>query len=254
MPASPILEMATDYNTMGSMFQNLTANIMTLKGCAVFDDGRKIMFTTLDKNSDPNHHTSYLPAGAMVPAYGRLTLLEGLEKCGERVAMCDTDSIVYKTSLNPAENIQESTVLGGWEEEDVSKEIIKEFVGFGPKCYSIKTAKLSEVKLRDRRIVTKQNEAIKLKGIRQTLATLGIDHDSMKNDMLHYLETGEVRAIAVSQWGIKTDAYRSGRVVQTSNEYTKDFKLMDDEHIKGQRVIVDGIRGPKVYPFGYRFT
>ena len=254
MPKAKTLTMAQDYGEMSSMFQNLTSNIMELRGCAVFSEGRKIMFTTLDKNSNPNHHTSYLPAGAMVPAYGRLTLLEGLEKCGERVAMCDTDSIVYKTSLNPTENIPESTVLGGWEEEGISKEIIKEFVGYGPKCYSIQTTRDVKFKMPDGTEVIKKNENIKLKGIRQTISTQGITHESMRSDMLYYLSTGNVRATAVSQWGIKTDPYRSGKVVQTSNDYTKDFKLMDDDHIKGQRVMVEGIRGAKVYPFGYRFT
>ena len=261
MPKAKTLTMADDYNEMSSMFQNLTSNLLELRGCAVFSEGRKIMFTTLDKNSNPNHHTSYLPAGAMVPAYGRLTLLAGLERCGERVAMCkkqltlgDTDSIVYKTSLNPDENIPESTVLGGWEEEGISKEIIKEFVGFGPKCYSIQTAKPAEFKMPDGTKIHGFNYAIKLKGIRQTVSARAITHDCMKEDMLHYLETGEVRAIAVQQWGIKTDPYRSGKVVQTSNDFTKDFKLMDDDHLKGKRLIVDGVRDPRVFPFGYRFT
>lgn len=88
MPKTKTLTMASDYNELRAMFENLSKDILDLRGCAVFANGRKIMFTTLDKNSNPNHHTTYLPAGAMVPAYGRLTLLEGLERCGDRVAMC----------------------------------------------------------------------------------------------------------------------------------------------------------------------
>lgn len=153
--------------------------------------------------------------------------------------------------MNPSENIPESTVLGGWEEEDISKEIIREFVGFGPKCYSIRTNADVEVTMLDGTKVWKKNELVKLKGIRQTLSTQGINHESMKEDMLYYLETGEVRTTAVAQWGIKTAAYRDGKVHQSSNDYAKDFKLMDDDHIKGQRIIKDGIRDSRVFPFGF---
>jgi len=88
MPKTKTLTMALDFNDLRAMFENLSNDKLDLRGCAVFDDGRKIMFTTLDKNSNPDHHKTYLPAGAMVPAYGRLTLYEGLDLCGERVAMC----------------------------------------------------------------------------------------------------------------------------------------------------------------------
>ena len=80
--------MADDFDSLQGMFENLTNAVLELRGCAVFNNGRKIMFTTLDKNSSPNHHSTFLPGGTMVPAYGKITLLEGLERLGDRVAMC----------------------------------------------------------------------------------------------------------------------------------------------------------------------
>lgn len=66
MPKSKLLNMATDFEDMRAIFENLTNDIEELRGCSVFMDGKKIMFNTLHRNSTPNHHTTYLPAGAMV--------------------------------------------------------------------------------------------------------------------------------------------------------------------------------------------
>lgn len=166
----------------------------------------------------------------------------------------DTDSIVYKTSLDPAGNIPESKVLGGWEEEDVSKDGIIEFVGYGPKCYSMKTEQMADVMQPNGTSVYKNVELIKLKGIRQSFNVQGITHDHMKEQMLKYLETGVLETTMVPQWGIKTQLCRDGLTVVTSDHYSKDFKLMDDDHLKGCRMMVEGVRDPKVYPFGFVLT
>lgn len=165
--------------------------------------------------------------------------------------MCDTDSIVYKTSLNPVENIPESTVLGGWEEEKISKEIIREFVGFGPKCYSILTDKFTDVAQLDGTTKRVRNYSTKVKGIRQTYAVQDINHELMKTQMLAYLSGGELITTMVPQWGIKTRLCDNGRTLVTSDSYSKEFKLMDDDHIKGRRMFEGGVRDPRVFPFGH---
>jgi hypothetical protein len=88
---------------------------------------------------EADYHSTYLPAGLFVPAYGRLHLWEQLNKLGKRVLMNDTDSIVY--IYDPEQyNIPEGDVWGEWEVEDIDKQNggIREFVGIGPKTYSIK--------------------------------------------------------------------------------------------------------------------
>jgi hypothetical protein len=197
-----------------------------------------------------NLHNSYLPAGAMVPAYGRLTLLSGLELVGENLAMCDTDSTVYKSSLDPAKNIPFSSLLGRFKEEDISEDGIVEFVGFGPKCYSIKTNKLIDVKMPNGSVVTTNHTYTKLKGIRQTIGCAGIDHDYMVKDMERFLTTGEVNVTSVPQWGIKTRLNNGGAPVIYTMDYLKDFKLMGGDDMKGFHIKGDS----KLYPFGYEIN
>jgi hypothetical protein len=94
-------------------------------------------------------HSTYIPAGCYVPAYGRLTLLREMDKLGERVLYHDTDSIIYL--YDPTlYNIPCSDVWGCWEEEKISKTGIDAFVSLGPKSYGIKSG---------------NNEIIKLKGL-----------------------------------------------------------------------------------------
>lgn len=153
--------------------------------------------------------------------------------------------------MDPAKNIPESNALGGWEEEGVSKKIIREYVGWGPKCYSIKTEKRIVVKQPNGTFVEDFEEVTKLKGIRQTMASQGITHDFMKGQLLRYLNGGDVETTMIPQWGIKTQLCREGLTVITSDHYSKELKLMGDGEIKGFRKM-DGVkRDPKVFPFGY---
>lgn len=252
MSKTSMFHVADQYSEMVTMFQNLTNNLMDLRGCLVYDNGKRLMFTTLAKNASPDHHKTYLPAGAMVPAYGRLTLLRGLSLCGERVAMCDTDSIVYKTSLDPTKNIPISGLLGRYKEEDCSEEIIREFVGFGPKCYSIMTEKIEPQRKPNGTIVMEPNEYIKLKGIKQTVQNQNINHAYMKAEMLNHLATGEIRSLTTGKWGMDTNLCNNGQVTVVSADSYKDFKLMGEKELKGKRkTLPNGHQSSKIYPFGF---
>jgi hypothetical protein len=78
-------------------------------------------------------HKTYLPCAVFVPMYGRLMLYNHLDKLGERVLMCDTDSIKYIDIPN-AYQIEEGDCLGDWEDEGPSQE----FVALCPKSYGQK--------------------------------------------------------------------------------------------------------------------
>jgi hypothetical protein len=254
MPKTQMIHAADQYNELVALFQNLTSNLVDLRGCLVYDNGKRLMFTVVEQNKSPNHHGTYLPAGAMVPAYGRLTLLKGLQLCGDRVAMCDTDSIVYKTSLDPTKNIPKCGLLGRFKEEDSSLEIIREFVGFGPKCYSILTEKLELQRKAKGETALAPNEYIKLKGIRQTVQNQEINHAYMKKEMQTHLATGAIRNLKTAKWGIETNMCVEGDVVVKSVESYKDFKLMGPNELKGIReTFTDGSKSSKVYPFGWVF-
>jgi len=75
-------------------------------------------------------HTTYLPCAVFVPMYGRLMLYNHLDKLGERVLMCDTDSIKY-IDIPGEYQIEEGDCLGDWEDEGPSVE----FVALCPKSY-----------------------------------------------------------------------------------------------------------------------
>lgn len=248
MPQSQTFDSETQCQEIATFFENVSKGLYDLKGCIVFNDGKSIMYSW--ENTERCHvnlHNSYLPAGAMVPAYGRLTLLSGLEIVGENLAMCDTDSTVYKSSLDPSKNIPFSSLLGRFKEEDISEDGIVEFVGFGPKCYSIKTRKMLKVPMPDGTTVTTALTYTKLKGIRQTVGCAGIDHDFMVRDMEKYLDTGEVNVTSVPQWGIKTKLNNNGTPLVYTLDYLKDFKLMGGDDMKGFHIKGDS----KLYPFGF---
>ena len=248
MPQAQTFDSDTQVEDIAALFENVSKGLYNLKGCIVLNGGKSIMYTW--ENTEKCHvnlHNSYLPAGAMVPAYGRLTLLSGLEIVGENLAMCDTDSTVYKSSLDPTKNIPFSSLLGRFKEEDISEEGIVEFVGFGPKCYSIKTKKMIDVKYPDGSTREMPLTYTKLKGIRQTVGCAGIDHDFMVKDMERYLTTGEVNVTSVPQWGIKTKLNNNGAPLVYTLDYLKDFKLMGGDDMKGFHIKGDS----KLYPFGY---
>lgn len=75
-------------------------------------------------------HKTYLPCAVFVPMYGRLMLYNHLDKLGERVLMCDTDSIKY-IDIPGEYQILEGDCLGDWEDEGPSTE----FVALCPKSY-----------------------------------------------------------------------------------------------------------------------
>ena len=254
MPKTQMIHAEDQYVELVALFENLTKDLLDLRGCLVYDNGKRLMFTVLEKNKTPNHHETYIPAGAMVPAYGRLTLLKGLQICGDRVGMCDTDSIVYKTSLDPTKNIPKCGLLGRFKEEDCSKEIIREFVGFGPKCYSILTEELQPQRIAPGVTELQPNEYIKLKGIRQTVQNQEINHAYMKSEMQKHLATGAIRSLRTAKWGMKTNLCDNGGVSVESLDSYKDFKLMGPNELKGKRKpFPDGSFSSKVYPFGWVF-
>lgn len=80
----------------------------------------------------PKLKNSYLPAAVFVPSYGRLLLYNDLDKLGERVIMCDTDSLIYTKAGGPPLVTGDS--LGKLEKEPGN---IVEFVALAPKSYGL---------------------------------------------------------------------------------------------------------------------
>jgi hypothetical protein len=127
-----------DRQSNHEMFDKCQKGNYDLKNIKTFGDSTIYKFLENRLNTAPVLNKGYLPCAVFVPMYGRMMLYNHLHKLGERVLMCDTDSIIYHNEGVAGEHeIQESDVLGGWEEEPG---IITEFVAVGPKSYSLRYA------------------------------------------------------------------------------------------------------------------
>jgi hypothetical protein len=82
-------------------------------------------------------------------AWARMRLYSELNKLDRRVLYCDTDSVIYEASPNPAENLTTGSFLGDMTSELPEGDHIVEFVSGGPKNYAYVTLKgKTEVKVK----------------------------------------------------------------------------------------------------------
>jgi hypothetical protein len=211
------------------LFDNFSDKKFNLKSIITLND-KESMYRYDKGEALPDLHDTYIPAGLFVPAYGRLHLWEQLNKLGKRVLMNDTDSIVYL--YDPQEyNIPEGDVWGEWEVEDIDKQNggIREFVGIGPKTYSIKCEN--------------GETQTKCKGLSLKYSTEEIvNHESMKRLVFHE------GVIQVSENKIKvpqqTFVYILGKGIHT-HKFLKDLAFNKND-LKG---ILDA--EGYLYPFGF---
>jgi hypothetical protein len=178
-------------------------------------------------------HGGYLPAGLFVPAYGRLHLWEQLYKLGKRVLMNDTDSIIYL--YDPLHyNIPQGDIWGEWEVEDIDSKNggIVEFVGVGPKTYSL--------------LCFNGNTQTKCKGMSLSRTTQNlVNHDTMRT--LVY-EDGVVQtktlSIKVPQ---QSFVYKLGKGITT-------YKMLKE--LSFNRNDLKGVLDEEgyLYPFGYEIN
>jgi hypothetical protein len=230
MPEANIFNFATDMQKVHEFFQNLTSSVFSFKDSVPLGED-KIMYRYQKDGStaSPDLHNGYLPAALFVPAYGRLQLWEQLNKLGDRVLMCDTDSIVYVKDPN-GYNIPKGDMLGEWEVEkiDYKNNGIKTFVGLGPKTYAIKTWKGPTV--------------VKAKGLSLNLATQNlVNFEKMESMAKKFLNSDQPKPISIPQQTFTFDLVKG----MTTWKMMKDLKV-DVNEFKGQ-MVSDG----RMFPFGY---
>jgi hypothetical protein len=173
-----------------------------------------------DKIVRPNLHNGYLPCAVFVPMYGQLMMWDVLNKLGERVLMCDTDSVKYYSTGAAAEfQIIPGTALGQWEDEGS----LDEFVSIGLKSYAMRYAD--------------GKEELKVKG-----CSLRRAHGKLINfDTMAKLLTDE-KAIEVPQLSFD---YKFGQGIST-REYLKKIQF-DSSILKGNY----NSELLQLFPFGY---
>jgi hypothetical protein len=228
LPRMEILDVDEDEDALRELWFNIEANkISTLKIEPLSD--KKAAYGTKTKEASLNYHNQYIPTASFVPEYGRLQLWEEMNKLGDRVLYCDTDSIIYVYDPE-LYNVPTGDMIGDWEVEDVCNREIIEFVSWGPKTYGIRCAS--------------GDDLIKAKGVSLKRATSKImNFDIMRDAVLAFLNDDcDIRKTMIPStnfvWGFNT-----GMVTR------KNYKqiMINKNELKG--VLKDGY----IYPFGYEF-
>lgn len=228
MPQNFMLHHESEMNEISDLFTNCVNGEYEFIGANSLNDNRTMYTILFNKTRDVDVHSYYIPTAVFVPSYGRLTLWRELNKLGDRVLMCDTDSIVY--IWKPDEyNIPEGDMLGQWSIEDIDSKHggIVEFVGLGPKTYSCKA--------RD------GTTLVKAKGISLKHSTTGIvNHAAMVKHAKDYLETGVINDFRVPSMTFEGNVNTG----LATSRFFKEFGIRPDE-FKGNLV------GNYFYPFGF---
>ena len=118
--------------------QNFTYTIDDYQVCYLF---------TKEVNDGYNQETgdrTNVMLCAFVTANARMVLWDALNKLGDRVLYCDTDSVIYLLHDDPEMNIKSSSKLGEWKDE-CEGEYITDFVSIAPKSYAYKMSNGEEV-------------------------------------------------------------------------------------------------------------
>lgn len=132
--------------------------------------GTYLLTAITDPLKGENYHlaTTSVALAAFVTANARLRLYEELNKLGDRVMYCDTDSIVYE-HLPDAYNILIGSELGSWTDE-TNGNPIREYVALGPKTWGYRD--------------TNGNGEVKSKGFSAGWATLDMYKKLLADDSL----------------------------------------------------------------------
>jgi hypothetical protein len=143
-----------------------------------------------------------------------------LNRLGNRVLMCDTDSVkYYSTGAEGEYQVPSGNALGQWEDEG----ILKEFVSIGLKCYGLRFA------------TGKEEYKIKGCSLKRSQHKL-IDFDSMKEILMNDKE------VSIPQLSFD---YKFGEGIST-REFLKtvkfDHKILKGDYDKAQH---------QLFPFGY---
>lgn len=227
---SEVLSFEHDLLRIMEIWENCKQNRYTFDNAVPFGDSRVMYkFTPSGFETSPDFHSKYLPAAVFVPAYGRLQLWEELYKIGKNVLMNDTDSIVYVYDPDLNNEIPEGRLLGDWEAEGVETDHggIREFVGFGPKTYSI--------------LCDDGYTSVKAKGVSLGYATESIvNHKVMAEEAKRVIAGERPGVLKVPQ---TTFVYNHSKGIRTWKTL-KDLKI-NVRDLKGD------IKGAYLYPFGF---
>lgn len=173
---------------------------------------------------------------AFVTANARMVLWQAMNKLGDRVLYCDTDSIVYILDDDPRNNIESSSKLGEWKDE-CEGDVITDFVSIAPKTYAYKTLSGKSV--------------IKCKGV-----TLNHENSSKVTfETLKDLVTGNVSMLETNH--LYFDC-RPKNHYEVNTVYRKKITQLNRDMLKGELLMKDneyGLNLPRdymIFPKGFQ--
>ncbi len=128
-----------DFENMEKIMEDVTREIQAVR--VINDKIVQVTSRTADRDYLPCSRDTNIFVAITTTAWARIRLYHELEKVGNRVLYCDTDSIIYKESPNPAENLKIGSFFGELTSELDDDDYIVEFVSGGPKNYGYITKK-----------------------------------------------------------------------------------------------------------------
>jgi len=187
---------------------------------SITNDLNLYKYDELRSKVDPVLNKGNIAVAAFVPMYGQLLLWNELNQLGDRVIMCDTDSVKYYDNGIPGEyQTPLGHFLGDWEDEGT----LTEFVSIGLKSYCLR--------------YESKPEAIRLKGLCLKYSHSGIINFEVMKEILTYDDSAFIPQQSFD--------YKFGHGI-TIREYLKQVKF-DQYILKG-----DYDRETfTLYPYGY---
>ncbi len=191
-------------------FDLLTSDAYEVNECELINDECiYVTYKFANGFEEPTPNTNAVVA-SYVTAHARLELYSYLEKLGERVLYCDTDSIIYKSSPDGYEPPL-SNHIGGMTDE-LGGQFIKEFISNGPKTYGYRTSG--------------EEEVIKCKGFTLNKKT----SDQLTFDVMKELAIGEEEAEVKINQGYKINADVKRRRIWSEVD-TKTYRRTFDKRV-----------------------
>jgi hypothetical protein len=140
-------EFITKFEDLEKIFEDSTREVQSVR--VVNEKVTQVITRAAEKDFMECARDTNIFVALTTTGWARIRLYRELETLNHRVLYCDTDSVIYEASPNPAENLTTGNFLGEMTSELPEGDWIVEFVSGGPKNYAYVTAKgKTEVKVK----------------------------------------------------------------------------------------------------------
>ncbi len=129
----------SDVGPLVALLMDPTVEVQAVR--VITDDAVQVIHRAKSDEFLPTAKGTNVFVAVATTAYARMKLYSELDKLRERALYCDTDSVIYKRSANPSENLVTGNFLGEMTDELDADDYIIDFVSGGPKNYGYVTAK-----------------------------------------------------------------------------------------------------------------